>query len=158
MISFETQLKRKSNCLNQRSKSKKGRHVKVSFFQKVLTHLSFPQTYEPFIFLSLKIWILVTEIGDVLKFDFSEACKFKKVSIGWLPQPYKKVSKIQNFKFSSSCVWRNDKCSSTFWKKDTFSYWKSKLVEKWPRKDHRSFMDMVTWYVVWDTTCISSAL
>ena len=48
LISFETQLKRKSNCLNQRSKSKKGRHVKVSFFQKVQTHLSFPQIYEPY--------------------------------------------------------------------------------------------------------------
>ena len=52
-------------------------------------HLSFPQTYEPFIFLNLKIWIFVTEIGleiedvflDILyffkKFDSLEACKAK---------------------------------------------------------------------------------
>ena len=57
----------------------------VGVFQKGLIHLSVPQTYEPFIFLSLKIWILATEIcleiGDVFKFDFSKA------TIGWLPQP-----------------------------------------------------------------------
>ena len=65
--------------------------TKGGFFQKVLMHLSFPQTYEPFIFLSLKIWILVTaiclEIEDVFKFDSLEACKGKKARIGWLAQP-----------------------------------------------------------------------
>ena len=33
--------------------------LKVFFFQKVLMHLSYPQTYKPFIFLNLKIWILL---------------------------------------------------------------------------------------------------
>ena len=41
-------------------------HISKSYkwlsFQKVLMHLSFLQTCEPFIFLSLKIWTLVTEI------------------------------------------------------------------------------------------------
>ena len=68
------------------------------FFQKVLTHLSFPQTYEPFIFLSLKICILETEIEDVLKFDRLEACKGKKAMFGRLLQP----QKLQKFKFSGS--------------------------------------------------------
>ena len=36
-------------------------YLKVLLFQKVLMHLSFPQNV-PFIFLSLKIWILVNEI------------------------------------------------------------------------------------------------
>ena len=64
-------------------------------------HLSFPQTYEPFIFLSLKIWILVTEIcleiEDVFKFDSLEAFKGKKTVLGWLVEPYK----LQKFKFPS---------------------------------------------------------
>ena len=54
-------------------------------------HSSFPQTYEPFIILSLKIWILLTEIfleiEDVFQFDSLEACKGKKATIGWLAQP-----------------------------------------------------------------------
>ena len=41
-----------------------------------------------FISLSLKIWILVTEIcleiEDVFKFDVLEACKDKKAALGWL--------------------------------------------------------------------------
>ena len=59
--------------------------LKVAFFQKVLIHLSFPQTYEPFIFLSVKIWIMVTEIcleiEDVFKFDSLGACKGKKAKV-----------------------------------------------------------------------------
>ena len=51
-----------------------------------LVHLS----YEPFIFLSLKIWTLVTEIcleiESVFKFDSLEACKGKEVTIGCLAQ------------------------------------------------------------------------
>ena len=35
---------------------------KSVFFQKVLMFLPFPQTYKPFIFIRLRIWILVTEI------------------------------------------------------------------------------------------------
>ena len=53
--------------------------------------LSYLQTDEHFIFLNLKIWILVTEncleIEDVLKFESLEACKGKKVAFGWLGQP-----------------------------------------------------------------------
>ena len=60
--------------------------LKVAFFQKVLMHFSFPQTYEPFIFLSLKIWILMTEIcseiKDVFKFDSLGGCKHKKDTVG----------------------------------------------------------------------------
>ena len=57
-------------------------------------HSSFPQTYEPFIILSLKIWILLTaiilEIEDIFQFDSLEACKGKKATVGlagWLAQP-----------------------------------------------------------------------
>ena len=32
--------------------------LKVAFSQNILMHLSFSQTYEPFIFLNMKIWIL----------------------------------------------------------------------------------------------------
>ena len=53
--------------------------------------LSYLQTDKHFIFLNLKIWILVTEncleIEDVLKFESLEACKGKKATIGWLAQP-----------------------------------------------------------------------
>ena len=59
----------------------------MALFQKVLMHLSFPQTYKPFIFLSLKIWILVTAIEDVFKFDSLEASKGKKAVLGLLAQP-----------------------------------------------------------------------
>jgi hypothetical protein len=45
-------------------------------------HLSYSKTYEPFIFLGLKIGILVTEIcleiEEVINFDSLEACKGKK--------------------------------------------------------------------------------
>ena len=46
----------------------------VAFLRKyLLMHWSFFQTYEPFIFSNLKIWILVTEIcleiEDVFKLD-----------------------------------------------------------------------------------------
>ena len=65
--------------------------LKVAFFQKVLMHLSFPQTYEPFIFLSMKILIFLTEIfleiEDVFKIDSLEACKGKKATVGWLTKP-----------------------------------------------------------------------
>ena len=51
-------------------------------------HLSFPQTYEPFIFLSLQILILVTEIcleiEDVFKL---EPCKGEKAALDWLAKP-----------------------------------------------------------------------
>jgi len=54
-------------------------------------HLSPPQTHEPFILLSLKISILVTEIclenEDFFKFDSLEASKGKKTALGWLAQP-----------------------------------------------------------------------
>ena len=54
------------------------------------------------IFLSLKIWILGTEIGleieDVFKFDSLEASKRKKATVGWLAQPLNS----HKFKFSSS--------------------------------------------------------
>ena len=54
-------------------------------------HLSYPETYEPFISLSLKIWILVIEIWfeDVFK---------KAAALGWLAQS-QKFKKIQNGKF-----------------------------------------------------------
>ena len=49
-------------------------------------HLSYPQSYEPFIFLSLEAWILVTEIcieiEDVFKFDSLEHGKGKKTVLG----------------------------------------------------------------------------
>ena len=49
------------------------------------------QTDEQFIFLNLKIWILVTEnclkIEDVLKFESLAACKGKKAPFCWLGQP-----------------------------------------------------------------------
>ena len=61
------------------------------FFQKVLMHLLFPQTYEPFLFLNLTFWILETEIcleiDDVLNFDSLEDGKGKKATLGWLVQP-----------------------------------------------------------------------
>ena len=64
--------------------------------------LSYPQTYEPFIFLTLKIWILVIEIcletEDVFKFDCLDACKDKKAAHGWLAKSWK-FKKIQNGKF-----------------------------------------------------------
>ena len=44
---------------------------------------------------------------------------------GWLAITALKVPKIQIFKFrkvKSSCVWGNDKCNSTFWKKNTISW------------------------------------
>ena len=55
-------------------------YLKVAFFQKVLMHLSYPYTQSGYtcdhlIFLSLKIWILVTEI--CFKFDSLEACTAK---------------------------------------------------------------------------------
>ena len=57
----------------------------------LMYNLSFPQRYEPFIFLSLKFLILVTElcleIENVLKFDILEACKGTKAVIGLLGQP-----------------------------------------------------------------------
>ena len=47
-------------------------------------HLSFPQTDKPFILLSQKTLILVTEIcleiEDVFKFDSLEACKYTQKS------------------------------------------------------------------------------
>ena len=50
-----------------------GYEVKVRFCQKVLMFLSYLQTDEHFIFLNLKVRILVTEkcleIEDVLKFE-----------------------------------------------------------------------------------------
>ena len=52
-----------------------------------LVHLS----YEPFIFLSLIIWTLVTqvclEIENVFKFDSLESCKGKKAPVHWREQP-----------------------------------------------------------------------
>jgi hypothetical protein len=57
---------------------------KVCFCQKILMFLSYLQTDEHFIFLNMKIWILVTEnsleIEDVLKFESLEACKGKKAT------------------------------------------------------------------------------
>ena len=52
-----------------------------------------PLRDEHFIFLNLKIWILVAvnclEIENVLKFESLEleACKGKKATFGWLEQP-----------------------------------------------------------------------
>ena len=50
--------------------------------------LSYLPTDEHFIFLNLKIWILVTEhyleIEDVLKFESLETCKHKKAALGLL--------------------------------------------------------------------------
>ena len=48
--------------------------------EKILEFLSYLQTDEHFIFLNLKIWILVTE--NSLKFENLEACKGKKVAFG----------------------------------------------------------------------------
>ena len=60
-------------------------------------HLSFLQKFEPFIFLSLEIWTLETEIcletECVFKFDSLEACKGKKVAIGTALN----ITKIQIF-------------------------------------------------------------
>ena len=57
---------------------------------KVLAFLSYLQTDEHFIFLNLKIWILVTEncleIENVLKFESLEACEGNKSTFGWLGQ------------------------------------------------------------------------
>ena len=64
--------------------------------------LSFPQTYESFIFLSLKNLNfgaeICLEIEDVFKFDSLEACnKGKKATVGWLKDL--NLPKIQIFKF-----------------------------------------------------------
>ena len=52
-------------------------YVKVRFCQNILMFLSYLQTVELFIFLSLKIWILATEnclkIKDVFIFESLEA-------------------------------------------------------------------------------------
>ena len=89
----------------------------VTFFQKVLIHFSLPQTYEPFNFLSLKIWILVTgiclEIEDVFKFDSLEACNGKQA----------KNNKTSNFQVQdnkSFMYLKKWKCITTSWEKATF--------------------------------------
>ena len=65
--------------------------IKVHFCQKILMFLSYLQTDEHFIFLNLKIWILVTEncleIDDVLKFKNLGAWEDKKAAFGLLGQP-----------------------------------------------------------------------
>ena len=65
--------------------------LKIHFCQKILMFLSYLQTDEHFIFLNLKVRILVTEkcleIEDVLKFESLEACKGKKATFGWPGKP-----------------------------------------------------------------------
>ena len=85
-ISFSVQFSKTPN-----SGGAKAPSLKVAFYKKVLMHLSYPQTYEPFYFPSLKFWILVTEffleIEDVLKFDSLEDYKGTKAALGWLAKP-----------------------------------------------------------------------
>ena len=90
----------------------------------MLIHFSFSQTHEPFIFLSLKIRTLVTEIWlefkDVFKFDISEAdlCR--------LMQPKNhKTSNISSGKqkVDTSIFWKRNPKEMKFTKPQTVSWY-----------------------------------
>ena len=72
------------------------------FFQKVLLHLSFPQTHELFTFLNLKIWIFGTFKAVIASQPWSSCPSVTKIQIY-------KLRKIKR-----SYVWGND---SALWKK-----------------------------------------
>ena len=84
--------------------------------------LSYLQTDEHFIFLNLKIWILVMfKVALASKMWPSKLSNFKTSSIS----KQFSVTKIQIFSFREekcSSVWSYDKNISVFWQKRTFIY------------------------------------
>ena len=103
--------------------------LKVAFSQNILMHLSFSQTYEPFIFLNMKIWILgiCQPTMTFFPLQVSKMSNFKTFSIS------KQISgtKIQIFKLRKiyhSYVWGNDKCISTSWKKSPLTLFRLACV------------------------------
>ena len=91
----------------------------MAFSQKVLMHLSFPQTHEPFVYLNLKIWIFGS-YKAVLANQLWPSCPYKPLNCQIWRHP-QFLSKFQSPKFKLSVSGKKNVCLFGFMTKTSES-------------------------------------